>query len=337
MSRPILPLFLLCGLLFAACAPVTQNQMAARGNAPLTARQIFDMVSGNSLYLEAVDFNTHIYFQPDGTIAARGESLTADDTDKGGWDINGANQLCLKFKVWYYGEMKCYSVYPGAGTNTYALFNDRGVFAYSAKLSSGDSAHLYKSPEPTRKTTYLRESLAAGKASGQPSADTDSQPAAEPAAKATYLRQSMTADKSAGIQPQVSSPAESMPIASPGASDDEIEYTVKSIAKDCPGCNLGRSDLRQADLVGANLAGADLQGADLSRANLRRANLEGANLRGASLVNANLPGVNLKKANLTNADFTGANLTQADFTGARTDSMNLTNAHTEGAKGLKER
>jgi hypothetical protein len=289
--------------------------MAAKGSTPLTAKQIFDMVSGNSMHLESVDFNANIYLQPDGSISASGESLTADDTDKGGWDINGANQLCLKFKVWYYGEMKCYSVYPDAGKNAYALFNDKGALAYNAKVSSGDSAHLYKSPEPTKKTTYLRESLASGQTSAQASSTNSSRPEAESAAKTTYLRQSLTSSQPAAIQQQTSSPSEPTVIASPGASDDEIEHTVKSMAKNCPGCNLEKSDLRQADLVGANLQGANLKGADLSRANLRRANL--------------------KKADLTNADFTGANLIQADFTGAKTENMILTNAHTEGAKGLK--
>lgn len=315
MSRVILPFFLFCTLLFTGCAPVTQNQMAAKGSTPLTAKQIFDMVSGNSMHLESVDFNANIYLQPDGSISASGESLTADDTDKGGWDINGANQLCLKFKVWYYGEMKCYSVYPDAGKNAYALFNDKGALAYNAKVSSGDSAHLYKSPEPTKKTTYLRESLASGQTSAQASSTNSSRPEAESAAKTTYLRQSLTSSQPAAIQQQTSSPSEPTVIASPGASDDEIEHTVKSMAKNCPGCNLEKSDLRQADLVGANLQGANLKGADLSRANLRRANL--------------------KKADLTNADFTGANLIQADFTGAKTENMILTNAHTEGAKGLK--
>jgi len=335
VSRVILPFFLFCTLLFTGCAPITQNQMAAKGSTPLTAKQIFDMVSGNSLHLESVDFNANIYLQPDGSISASGESLTADDTDKGGWDINGANQLCLKFKVWYYGEMKCYSVYPDVGKNAYAFFNDKGVLAYNAKVSSGDSSHLYKSPEPTKKKTFLRESLASSQTSAQASSTNSSRPEAEPAPKATYLRKSLTSSQPAALHQQASSPSEPTVIASPGASDDEIEHTVKSMAKNCPGCNLEKSDLRQADLVGANLQGANLKGADLSRANLRRANLEAANLHGASLLSANLPGVNLKKADLTNADFTGANLIQADFTGAKTENMILTNAHTEGAKGLK--
>lgn len=330
MFRIFFPSVLFCALLIGGCAPVTQNQMAAKGGTPLNAKQIFDLVSGNTLYLESVDFNSNVYLHPDGTIMARAESLTADDTDKGGWDINGDNQLCLKFKVWYYGDMKCYSVFPASPKNAYALFSDNGALAYNAKVSSGDSAHLYKSPKPTQKATYLRESLAGGQSSVTP-------PAPEPAAKATYLRESLAAGQPAASleETEPSAPSGPAEIASPGASDAEIEHTVKSMAKNCPGCNLAKSDLRQADLVGANLQGADLKGADLSRANLRRANLEGANLSGAVLLSANLPGANLKGADLTNADLTGANLIQADFTGAKTGNMILTNAHLDGVKGLK--
>jgi len=335
--RLLFPSVLFCALLIGGCAPVTQNQMAAKGGAPLNARQIFDLVSGNTLYLESVDFNSNIYFLPDGVISARGESLTSDDTDSGKWDINGDNQLCMKFKTWYYGDMKCYAVYPGAGKTTYVLFTDNGALAFNAKSFSGDSAHLYKSSKPTQKTTFLRESLAGGQSSTTSPADNTPQPAAEPSAKATYLRESLAAGQSAATPRETEAPATSglTEIASPGASDAEIEHTVKSMAKNCPGCNLAKSDLRQADLVGANLQGANLKGADLSRANLRRANLEGANLSGATLLSANLPGANLKGADLTDADLTGANLIQADFTGAKTSNMILTNAHLDGVKGLK--
>jgi len=328
--RSFFPSVLFCALVIGGCAPVTQNQMAAKGGAPLDTRQVFDLVSGNTLYLESIDFNSNIYCHPDGSIMARGEAITADDTDKGIWDINGDNQLCLKFKVWYYGDMKCYAVFPESGKNTYALFSDNGARAYSAKVFQGDSAHLYKSPKPTQKTTYLRESLAGGTSSTPP-------PATEPAAKATYLRESLAAGQFAAslAGAETSAPAGVTEIASPGASDAEIEHTVKTMAKNCPGCNLAKSDLRQADLVGANLPGANLKGADLSRANLRRANLEGANLSGAVLLSANLPGANLRGADLTDADLTGANLIQADFTGAKTGNMILTNAHLDGVKGLK--
>lgn len=328
--------FVFCSLLIAGCAPVTQKQMAAKGTAALSAREIFDLVSGNTLYLESVDLNSTIYFLPDGSIFARAEAQIGDDTDKGGWDINGDNQLCLKFKSWYYGDMRCYAIYPESHKNDYSLFSDSGALAFNGKWYSGDSAHLYKAPKTTQKTTYLRESLAGGQSSSGPAADDSAQPAAEPAAKTTYLRESLAAGQEpASAEAEPDADSGSKMIDSPGASDDEIEHTVKSMAKNCPGCNLAKSDLRQADLVGANLQGANLQGADLSRANLRRANLEKANLSGATLLNANLPGVNLKGADLSGADFSGANLIQADLTGARTGNMILTNAHTEGAKGLK--
>lgn len=311
--------------------------MAAKGSTPLTAKQIFTLVSGNTLYMEAMSFNAHMYFQPDGNISARAESIAGDDTDKGGWDINGENQLCLKFKVWYYGEMRCYAVYPDTGTNNYALFQNNGALAYSAKSFTGDSAHLYKLPRSPKKDTYLRESLASGQTSLSSVQPSPPPQPAEPPKSATYLRESLAAGQDAS-SPQDSALSAS-PVqkeeALPVTSDEEVEHTVKSMAKNCPGCNLGKSDLRQADLVGANLKGADLQGADLSRANLRRANLENANLKGATLLNSNLPGANLRGANLTDADLSGANLIMADFTDAKTENMILNNAHLEGVKGLK--
>jgi uncharacterized protein YjbI with pentapeptide repeats len=307
--------------------------MLAKGSSPLAAKQIFDLVSGNTLYLEAIDFNSHLYFQPEGIVSARAESMTGDDRDTGGWDINGENQLCLKFKVWYYGEMRCYSLYPDTENNEYVLFHNNGALAYTATSSTGDSARLYTPPKSDQKETYLREALTTGQSPSSP-APAAAQPAAEPASDAVYLRESLAAGQAPQEAETAVASSDTEGIA-PAVSDAEVEHTVKAMAKNCPGCNLEKSDLRQADLVGANLKGAKLKGADLSRANLRRANLEGANLSGASLLSANLPGANLRGANLTNADFTGANLIQADFTGAKTENMILTNAHLEGVKGLK--
>lgn len=316
--------------------------MTAKGSAPLAAKQIFDLVSGNTLYMEALDFNSHMYFQPDGNIVARGEAMTADDTDKGEWDINGDNQLCLKFKVWYYGEMRCYAVYPDVGKNTYALFRDNGAIAFNAKSFTGDSAHLFKASKSTQKDTFLRQSMATGQAPAPTPAPVAApapapQQAAETNSKDSYLRESLAAGQAVASPQEAEAPAPSgqNTATATAVSDAEVEHTVKSMAKNCPGCNLEKSDLRQADLVGANLKGANLKGADLSRANLRRADLEGANLVGAVLLSANLPGANLKGADLTDADFTGANLIKADFTGAKTGNMVLTNAHLEGVKGLK--
>ena len=327
MSSRLFPSILFCTLLFTGCAPVTQNQMAAKGSSPLAAQQIFDLVSANTLYMEAIDFKSHLYFLTDGTLLAGAESRSGNDKDTGGWDINGKNQLCLKFKAWYYGEMKCYSVYPNTEQDAYVLFHDNGAIAYTAKSLTGDSARLYTPPQSNQKKVYLRESLTTGQTPPSPAPASAPEPTVEPSSKTTYLRESLAAGGQDLPSPQEAGPD--------GTSNEEVRQTVKTMAKNCPGCNLDKSDLSQADLVGANLKGAKLKGADLSRANLRRANLEGANLSGASLLSANLPGANLRGANLTNADFTGANLIQADFTGAKTENMILTNAHLEGAKGLK--
>lgn len=331
---------LLCTLLLAGCAPVTQNQMAAKGFTPLTAQQIFTLVSGNTLHTETPSFSSNMYFQPNGSVFGRADTITGDDYDTGEWDINGENQLCLKFKVWYYGELRCYSVYPDSGTNNYALFQNNGAIAFTARSFTGDSSHLYKAPKSPKKDVYLRDSLSTGQTSSTAPHATATplpQQSAEPAKSATYLRESLAAGQDT-VSPQNSalsaSPVQNKEVM-PVASDEEVEHTVKSMAKNCPGCNLGKSDLRQADLVGANLKGADLQGADLSRANLRRANLEDANLKGATLLNSNLPGANLKGADLTDADLSGANLIKADLSGAKTDNMILNNAHLEGVKGLK--
>lgn len=343
MLTRLFPIILFSIIAVSGCAPVTQNQMAGKGGVPLAAKPIFDLISGNTLYLESIDFNAHIYFQPDGNFLAHGEAIVDTDADKGGWDINGDNQLCLKFKTWYYGEMRCYAIYPDTKPNEYVLFRDNGAIAYNAKASSGDSAHLYKSStKSTQKGTYLRESLATGQTAPIAAAVPAPQPVAPvavPAQKETYLRESLAAGQTGATAPETATadPANQKTEETPSvaASDAEVEHTVKSMAKNCPGCNMEKSDLRQADLVGANLKGANLKGADLSRANLRRANLEKANLKGAILLSANLPGANLKGADLTDADLTGANLIKADFTGAKTSNMILTNAHLEGAQGLK--
>lgn len=313
--------------------------MAAHGGKAIDAKEVFDLVSGNTLLMEANDFTSSMYFHPDGNLHARAESMTADDQDRGNWDINGENQLCFKFKTWYYGDMRCFDVYRENGKNSYVLFYGNGAFAYSAKPSSGDTAHLYKSDKPTKKDSYLRESLAAGSTGSAAQPAATPVPAPAPDKKDSYLREKLATGKTAETSKEDATLSEAAvePTEEPAdlASDEEIGHTVKVMAKNCPNCNLEKADLRQANLVGANLKGANLKGADLSRANLRRADLSGADLSGAVLLNTNLPGANLQNAILTGADFSGSNLIKADFTGAKTSNTILTNAHLEGVKGLK--
>jgi len=116
----------------------------------------------------------------------------------------------------------------------------------------------------------------------------------------------------------------------------DTKRTLSNLAANCPGCNFGEADLRDASLIAANLAKADLHSANLTGANLRRANLSGADLSQARLRHANLAGANLQNAILEGADLTGANLIKADLTNAQYTNANFSGTYLEGIKGYKE-
>ncbi len=286
----------------SGCATSTQNRMLQEGRSQLTAERIFETVSGNTLYLEAIDFSAWVHFLADGRMSARNR---LNNRDTGKWDINGDKQLCLKFNVWYYGDERCFSMVENAA-DRYVLFTPNGARAYSAVASAGDPEKLAKASRKKEKT-YLREQMAGGKAGA--------------AASTTAVRPEPTA-------PPAASPT-------PPPPPEEIRHTLATMAKNCPNCNLAGADLKGVDLITANLAGANLAGADLSGANLRRANLAGANLAGAILVNANLPGANLANCNMSDANLTGASLIKANLTGAMTEGVILQGAHLEGVIGLE--
>ncbi len=288
-------------LLLTACTPGNQNRLLKEGKSQLTAEQIFPLVSGNTLQLESIDFNARVHFLANGRMSAK--SLE-NNRDTGIWDINSDKQLCLKFKTWYYGDQKCYTLVENA-QDSYIFFAPNGARSYSAALISGDPDKLAIAGKKTDKT-FLREKLAGGQSTGF----TETAPVISPTVTTTP------------------------PIASPPPSPEETRHTMIEMAKNCPNCNLAGADLKGADLITANLAGANLAGADLSHANLRRANLAGANLAGAVMINSNMPGVNLANCNMSNANLTGANLIKANFTGAMTEGLQLQGAHLEGATGL---
>lgn len=294
-------------MLLAACAPGNQNQLLKEGKTVLSAEQIFQVVSGNTLHLESIDLNARVHFLADGRMSAR---TIRNYRDTGTWDINSDKQLCMKFKALYYGDQKCYSLVEN-GQDGYVFFTTNGARAYAAKMISGDPDRLAAAGRKKDKS-FLREKLAAGSPAQSTMAD-DSAPAPEASsAQATAPKQ----------------------ISSPPVSPEESRHTLIEIARNCPNCNLAEADLKGADLITANLAGANLAGADLSTANLRRANLAGANLAGAIMVNTNLPGANLTNCNISNADLRGANLIKANFTGAQTEGIQLQGAHLEGVIGL---
>ncbi len=294
-------------LLLAACAPGNQNQLLKEGKTQLSAEQIFQLVSGNTLHLESIDLNARVHFLANGRMSGKDRR---NNRDTGAWDINSDKQLCLKFKVWYYGDQKCYTLVESA-QDSYIFFTTNGARSYSATRMSGDPDKLAAAGKKGS-TTYLREKLAGGK----PAAAGANDSAAEPTSPT-----------------EVKTPRQ---IDSPPPSPEETRHTLIEMAKNCPNCNLAGADLKGADLITANLAGANLAGADLSHANLRRANLAGANLAGTIMVNSNMPGVNLAGCNMSNADLTGANLIKANFTGTMTQGLQLQGAHLEGVTGLEK-
>jgi len=298
-------------LILSSCAPSTANKAEQQGATPLTSQEIFDLTTQNTLRFISSDFDAHVYFSEDGSLSA--SSVFNNNLDYGSWDIKSDGKLCMKFTVWYFGDVNCYSALNDSKNNQYLFFTSNGSLAYTAKASSGNSKHLKIKTKKDKETVYVRSSMSQGKSTSPSSSEpvvSKSTPAAAPVPVAT----------SSG---------------SSAASQEEVKHTVKSMAQDCPNCNFADADLRKAYLVGANLKGANLKGADLSRANMRRANLEDVDLSGATLLSANLPGANLRGADLSGADFTGSNLIRADFTGATIEGCIFDNTLQEGIKGLK--
>ncbi|MCF8056665.1 MAG: pentapeptide repeat-containing protein [Desulfocapsa sp.] len=293
----------LCLFLFGGCASSTLDSAIKKGATGLDNEEIYSLVNDNTLRLVASDFDSYIFFSPDGSLAAL--SIFNNNIDHGSWDIKSDQRLCIKFNVWYYGDVKCYSIYQEGGGSDYLLFTNNGSLAYTGNISGGNSQRLPLKTQKDKKEVFVRSSMSKGQS-----------------------------PESSRATPKPAPPPVIAP-SGPGANHEEITQTVKDLAKNCPGCNFEDADLRNADLIGANLKDANLSGANLSRANLRRANLEGANLKGATLLSTNLPGANLKDADFTGADLTGSNLIHADFTGADLDNIILKNTLQEGTKGLK--
>lgn len=287
-------------LMLSNCTPITSKQAVKQDSTQLKSEQIFEIVADNSLVLSAYDFSGTVYFDRNGQLAAIDNEK---QRDVGKWDLTDEGQLCLKFRIWYYGDIKCYTVYDNQQADRLTFFTTNGAAYYTAKQIEGDPESLVGKLEKASPPRSVRRQIA-------------SQQGESPSS------------------PSSSEPSTSRDVIINPSSENDSDLTVKRLAGNCPGCNMTGMDLREASLIKANLEGADLSGADLRYANLRRANLSGANLQDARLNHANLPGANLTNADLRGADLSGANLLLANLTDADVSGANFTNANLEKTIGL---
>ena len=307
ISRVVMAVFAVLAL--AGCGPTTVKQIERQKNArQLQPAEVLELVESNTLFLRSQNVEIYYYFDPSGNLFGHDIS---NNTDTGKWDVADTGELCMRLKWWWYGDLSCYTVH--ADDQRYYLANSAGVIAFKADFFPGDHKHQYVDLSKKGKKS-IRRSIRDQQAASAPPPEQSAPTAPDSADEPAIIEQS--------------SP--------PAVSDSELKSTVKWMARDCPGCNLAETNLKQADLVGAKLQGANLAGANLSMANLRRADLQGANLTDADLSYANLPGADLRDCNLTNANLKGANLIQADLTGARLEGATLDEALLEGTRGLSK-
>ncbi len=285
------------------------SQLEKSGGKQLSGAEILERVEGNTLLLNSFEMDGYLFFDQSGKLFAKD---LAHNKDLGHWDVNDADQLCLKLKAWWYGELNCYTLWNDhQDKTTFQLANKNGLLKFRATQSQGDSQRLFA--EPKKRAKSMGRSIRSKKSSKTNSQNSQQQQAAQ----------------TPGVEP--GKPVVAAHYATNAATvAQDNTTTMELVAKNCPGCNLSFADLKGANLAGANLEGANLEGADLSGANLRRANLRGAKLENANLASAELPGTDLSNSNLKNANLKGANLYKANLTGALTTGASLNDAHLKG-------
>jgi hypothetical protein len=186
------------------------------------------------------------------------ENVLGERND-GIWKIDKQDRLCLKFKRWGYGDIICYEMYKQE--ENYILFR-KGNKKF-------DMIVLDQNIEEPSLSPLLQ------------------------AKEISTLNSNKLSTKTDSLKSHVYEPPVITKI-----STEDIKQTVRDLARHCPGCNLRKANLANADLKSANLQGANLAEANLQYANLRRADLSGANLFKANLTGANLSGTNFDGANL---------------------------------------
>ncbi|MEE4166151.1 MAG: hypothetical protein V2I35_09135, partial [Desulfocapsaceae bacterium] len=116
-------LIVLAIITLAGCSSLTLKGSRQAGSKQLNTRELFDLVSGNTLKLTAYDFDGTVYFSEQGGVSSiDNEGMT----DTGRWDIKDSDQLCLKFRTWYYGDLRCYFVVMDNDRNLLSFFTPNG-------------------------------------------------------------------------------------------------------------------------------------------------------------------------------------------------------------------
>ena len=298
MPRKIL--FLNAALLFlilSGCSSVSMTQLMGKGKQPLSQSDLAVLIPNAIIHLESIDFNGEVHFLTDGQINGKNRTGTIE---KGKWEINKDNQLCMKFTHWYYGDLRCYLIFQD-NDQTYIFFTTNGARFFTGRLQSKPST--LNSQENISQPGKIYSPSIAGKTR---------------------------------VSPHISEEQSAIDTKSPKLSEEEIKISLQYLARNCPGCNLSGQNLQNAHLVEANLTGANLVKTDLSGANLHRANLVGANLTDARLIRTNLSEANLSNCNLSGSDLTDSNLVRTNVTDANLEGSRMSGALLQGIKGLKK-
>lgn len=257
-------------MFLGACAPATMNQLISDGKEPLSGEQLYELVSNNSLHLEAIDFDAKVQYQSNGHLSAT--SLKGEQ-DKGRWSITSDNQLCMKFTLWYFGDLKCYKLIEEK--EKVIFFTTNGARYYTGTTSPDHDDELVNQ-NPAENSKHIVQSQSEPHVTRLSSEEKEQ----------TLIRLARNCPDCnfAGVNLR-------------GA---------QLIGANLAGSNLSGADLRDANLRRANLAGANLRGAKLARINLA-----GADLTDCDLSDADLTGSNLIRATVTGAIFKGAILSGA--------------------------
>lgn len=272
-------------MLLCACAPVTINQFLADGKKPLSQQQLQELISNQNLHLEAIDFDAQVHYLPDGHLAATNRQGVKDS---GKWSISSDSRLCMKFDLWYYGDLKCYQVFNDK--DKYVFFTTNGARYYTGTMSA---ANDYEAANHSR--------------------NENNNPDDQSSSAAAVLFDSNSTRTTVFLSE---------------AEKKRALLSLARNCPDCnfAGVDLRGAELIAANLAGANLSAADLREANLRRANLSGANLSGANLAranlaGADLSNCDLSGADLTGSNLIRATVTGAKLDGTILFGAHLESI----------------